>query len=312
MRGKLLVVIALGACLFGASNADADPTPGWGVTAINISPQIATDNYRYVAFQRRNRVPVVWDTWTGDFRAIRKAWACQPRDIGSGRVLMICPHQRYRKGDTGFRAKTASVRGGAAKPLIKSHKIFDAYEIGKYWIPTSGEGPDYDSYLNWRTGRIKNMGYNAQSGIDLDRRAIFWADVQHFTPHFKGYPNPFFSDPRLCRGKDVVISDWKGELRLWWDEDRSVRIGNGDLFSDYDGINSPCLWYQSTRIGPEWVTWRKNTVLHGYNFHTGARFNGGFPRGSKIAPLRDGVVVAKELKRYGKYYKAYRVRVIRR
>ncbi|MCB0857382.1 MAG: hypothetical protein KDB57_04575 [Solirubrobacterales bacterium] len=309
MRGKLVFVAMLCLCGLGVSATASQAAQRWGITAINISPQIATDNDRYVSFQRRNRIPVVLDTWTGTIRAIRKAFACQPRDIGSRRVLLICPHHRSREGDTGFRAKTASVTGGEAKPLIKSRKIYDAYEIGKYWIPTSGEGPVYYSYLNWRTGRTKEMNYNVRSGIDLDRRAIFWADVQNFTPNFKGYPNPFFGDPVLCRGKEVVISDWKGVLRLWWDEDRSVKIGNGDLL--YYGGN-PCSWHQSLRIGSQWVTWRKGRSLHGYNFRTGARFGQRFAPGSKIAPLRDGVVVAKELKRYGKYYKAYRVRVIRR
>jgi len=41
------------------------------------------------------------------------------------------------------------------------------------------------------------------------------------------------------------------------------------------------------------------------------RFNRRYWLGSHITPVRDGVVIARKLKRYGKFYKAYRIRVIR-
>lgn len=294
------VVASLLVGLFASERAEAGP---W-IPAVNISPQIASDNERYVAFQRRNRIPTVLDTWTGKFRMIRKAWTCQPRAIGGRRVLLICPHQRNKGNeDSGFRAKTASVDGGPAKPLVRSRKIYDAYGIGKYWIPIEGDGPIFYRYLNWRTGGVKRLSYRAESGIDLDRRGIHWADVARFTPNFKGYPNPFWSDPEICRGKDVVIAEWKDELTLWTDSDTSVELGNGT-----DLLPEACKWYGSLRIGSEWVTWRRGPVMHAYNFRTGARFDRRFTPGTKITPVRDGVVVAKEIKRYGKNYKAYRVK----
>jgi hypothetical protein len=305
----LVSFVALAGLLFIAGPADAS-VDGW-TRAINISPQIASDDSRYVAFQRRNAVPVVVDTWTGRSRMISKAKHCQPRDIGAGRVLMICPHKKRTGSDTGFRAKTASVKGGKAAELFKTRKIYDAYEIGRYWVAIStytsySSGPVYDAYLNWRTGFIKEMDqYNVKSAIDLNRKAIRWTDVKWFTPRFKGYPNPFFPEPVLCRGKDVVISDWKGQLRLWWDSRRSVRIGRGDLFPD------GCSWLESMRIGRNWVTWKNGPVTHGYNFRTGERFDRRFTPGTKITPVRDGVVVARETHRYGKYFKTYMVRFFR-
>lgn len=303
-RRGLVLIGLVGAMLIGLFGAGSAEARGW-IPAVNISPQIASDNERYVAFQRRNRVPTVMDTWTGSFRMIEKAWRCQPRAIGAGRVLLICPHTRSEGKDTGFRAKTASVKGGPAKDLAHGRKVYDAYGIGRFWIPIEGDGPVFYAYLNWRTGGIKRLSYKAKSGIDLDRRRIRWADVKRFTPNFKGYPNPFWSDPELCRGEDVVISDWKDELRLWFDPDRSVRLGRGGF------LETGCKWYGSMRIGTPWVTWKKRNSLHGYNFRTGQRFDRGFPSGSKITPVRDGVVVTEEISRINKFYKTYRVKFFR-
>ncbi|MBN8870938.1 MAG: hypothetical protein J0H66_13740 [Solirubrobacterales bacterium] len=282
-----------------------------GITAINISPQIASDNDRYVAFQRRNGMPVVLDTWRGTFKVLRGAWHCHPRDIGGGRVLMICPHSRPTKKNSGFHARTGSVRGGKTIPLVKSREISDAFEIGSYWVPVELPkevyGPFRFAFLNWRTGALKKYRpthWWAFGAMDLDHPRLGRADIQTFTPEVGGSLSPD-STVSVCRGRDVVITDWRGELRLWRDRNHSVLLGKGHLFYDV------CQWHQSMRIGREWVTWSRGGALHAYNFRTGERFDRRYKPGSRITPIRDGVVVAVKRKRYGKYYTSYWVRLIR-
>ncbi|MBN8868215.1 MAG: hypothetical protein J0H98_11730 [Solirubrobacterales bacterium] len=302
-----LIFTALG---IGAGPAQAAKG---GITAINISPQIASDNDRYVAFQRRNGVPVVLDTWSGKIRNLKGAIYCQPRDIGGRRVLLICPHERPRGKDTGFRARTGSVLGGKTRRLPHAKELYDAFEIGRYWvsIPT----PRWDQsqspvnwYLNWRKGNARGVWFDDPAGkwgVDLNRAKIKPAKVKRFTPEFKGYPNPFHGEPSYFRARDVVITEWKNELRLWWDRDTSVRLGRGGV------IDMGNEWLSSLRVGENWVTWSKGPTVHGYNYRTGQTYKRRYAKKALIAPVRDGVVVAKKVKRFGRYYVGFRVALIR-
>jgi hypothetical protein len=312
-RGLIAALIpALAALALAMLPSAAESAGRPGITAINISPQIASDNDRYVAFQRRNGMPVVLDTWRGTFKVLRGAWHCHPRDIGGGRVLMICPHSRPTKKNSGFRARTGSVQGGKTIPLVKSREISDAFEIGRYWVPVElrreGYGPIEFAFLNWRTGALKKYRaahWWAFGAMDLDRPGLGRADIQTFTPAVAGRPLQRNATLSVCRGRDVVITDWRGELRLWRDREHSVLLGRGHLFYDV------CQWHQSIRIGREWVTWSRGGAVHAYNFRTGERFDHRYKAGSRITPIRDGVVVAIKRKRHWKYYTSYWVRLIR-
>jgi len=310
LRGKTALAVLCAGMLAVTGIAHASDNV-W-IKAMNISPQIASDNDRYVAFQGRDKVPFVIDTWTGENQRIADARFCHPRQIGSGRVLMICPHRPRSKGDTGFRARVAYVNGGGSIPLKNSEKIWDAYEIGDYWVGIASNGypggPAYTKFLNWRSGEIKKVkSRNFPSGVDLDSPEISPGDMATFTPAFKGLPNPFFGRPLLCRGESVVLVDWKRQFRLWTDENHSVKLGRGDVF----GAEQRCQWWQSIRIGDDWVTWSKRHTVHAYNYRTGQRFNRTYRFPAKITPIRDGVVVAVKTKKFGEYFKGFRVRVIR-
>ncbi|MCB0857381.1 MAG: hypothetical protein KDB57_04570 [Solirubrobacterales bacterium] len=308
MRRVLLAVALAAGFLSAAIVPGSASAERWGITAINISPQIASDNDRYVSFQRRNGMPVVLDTWRGTFKVLRGAWHCHPRDIGGGRVLMICPHSRPAEDNSGFYARTGSVLGGKTIPLARSREISDAYEIGRYWVPVQLRRELRFAFLNWRTGALRKYRarhWYAFGAMDLDHPNLGRADIQTFTPDVAGSPLPWYATVSVCRGRDVVITDWRGELRLWSDRDHSVLLGAGHLFYDV------CQWHQSIRIGTNWVTWSRGRALYAYNFRTGERFNRRYKLGSHITPIRDGVVIARRLERYGKFYKAYRIRVIR-
>lgn len=298
------LIVAAGAAL---SFLGADRAGAAGISALNISPQIASDDERYVAFQRRNGVPTVLDTQTGDLSPLKGATWCQPRDIGARRVLLICPGQdaRPKRGDTGFRARTGSVLGGRTRPLAKSRKIHDAYAIGRYWVSVSGEvtrpgqAPSI-RFLNWRKGFMKNV---FPGGYDLDSRKLKRREVADFTPDPKGYPNPYVDPLVICRGKDVLVTDWKGELRLWWSEDESVRLGKGGF------LEEGCKWHGSFRIGSSSVTWSRGRAVHAYDYRTGVGFKRRYPKkGALIAPLASGFVVAEKIKKTGRYRTAFRVR----
>jgi len=313
MKRTLLAFILIGAFLIATLIPGTASAERWGITAINVSPQIASDNNRYVSFQRRNGMPVVLDTWRGKYKVLRGAWHCHPRDIGGGRVLLICPHSRPTKKNSGFHARTGSVHGGKTIPLAGSRKINDAFEIGRFWVPVqigrvSTDGRIKFRYLNWRTGTMKRYRptyWWAYGSVDLDHPRLAPADIQTFRPKVQEGPLPSYAVVSTCRGKDVVVTDWRNELRLWWSRTDSVLLGKGHLFYD------DCQWHQSIRIGDNWVTWSRGRALHAYNFRTGQRFNRRYRLASHVTPIRDGVVIARRLERYGKFYKAYRIRVIR-
>ena len=278
---------------------------------MNVSPQIASDNHRYVSFQRRNKVPTVLDTFTGKLKPIRYARGCHPRDIGGRRVLMICGHRKRRpkKGDTGFRAMVGSVDGGKATRLPKEKTLHDAYEIGKYWVSIAyrPDNPPF-KFVNWRTGEKRTVG-NPYNGRDLDSRNLKPLKLKKFTPDPKGYPDPFpppYDPLALCRGENVVVSEWKHELRLWWSRSRSVRLSKGGFMYD------DCEWYESIRIGPEAVSWSKGPTVHAYNYRSGRRFDRRFPKpGARITPMRDGVVVAEKIKNVTKFRHIFRIKFYR-
>jgi len=310
---RLLPVFAIVLGCLLASVPAAGAAQRWGVTAINISPQIASDDDRYVAFQRRNGIPVVLDTETGEFHALRGALYCQPRDIGGGRVLLICPHHRPTGKRTGFIARTGPVEGGPTKPLAKSGKLEDAYEIGRNWvavkIPADNRLDPNFGFLNWRDGRLAKYmamsGAYAFGGVNLDGEKLKPSEARRFAPRFEVARQPDEARPHICRGSSGVVTDWRGELRFWWTSNRSVRLGVGGI------LFSTCQWYQSIRIGENWVTWSRGRSLHAYNLRTGRRLDRRFPAGSKITPMNDGVVIAKKLKDHGRYYTAFRVRFIK-
>lgn len=305
-----LVAVALFLGLAGPGPAQAAKQPG--ITAINISPQIASDDDRYVAFQRRNGVPVVLDTWRGTFRALRGANYCQPRDIGGGRVLLICPHKERRwDTDSGFRARTGSVLGGRTKPLVKSRQLADAYEIGRFWLRVefdfrhAGQPPVYE-FLNWRNGRTKYVDpapYYERGGVDLSSRRLGWARVKLFAPRIDGRRLGWEHD--ICRSADVVVAAWKRQVYLWREPSTPVRLGPLRSFG------YGCDWVGPLRIGTDWMTWSNGPIVQAYNFRTGEKFKRRYGKAALITPFRDGFVVARKVRKFARYYTAFRVEVIR-
>ena len=306
IAGGAFLLVVLGLIWSGASSPDMASAKG-GISATNISPQIASDNDRYVAFQRRNRIPTVLDTYTGEFNPLKGAWYCQPRDIGGERVLLICPHGPGGKHTTGFRARVGSVHGGKTIRLARSNHIYDAYEIGRYWVSIGGDSyPGYQTsydFINWRKGYLKNA---SSTDRDLDSRKLKRLDLQSFKPDPKGYPNPYVDPLHICRRENFVFTDWKGELRLWSSENSSIRIGNGGF------LGNGCKWYGSFRVGPSVISWNVGPVVHAYNYVTGAHYDKRYKKpGVRVTPIRDGIVVAKKIKKFNKFRKVFHLEVIR-
>lgn len=221
---------------------------------------------------------------------------------------MICPHSKPRpkKHDTGFRAKVVSVLGGPATRLPKSRFFHDAYDIGKVWVSV-GYHPDNPArrFVNWQTG-IRRSVRHVFNGRDLDSPTLKPLKLQKFTPEPKGYPPDDLGDFSVCRGGDVVVTEFRDDLTLWWSKYRSVRIGKGG-FLYYD-----CEWYDPLRIGPETVTWSKGPTVHAYNYRTGERFNRRFGKsGSRITPVCNGVVIARKIQDIGKFRHLFKVKLIR-
>ena len=300
----LLVAGIAGIVWFAAAPS---PASAGSYNAMNVSPQIASDNHRYVSFQKRNRIPYVLDTFTGKLERIKGAYACHPRDIGGDRVLMICPHKRRPKhDDTGFRARVASVHGGPSTMLPHSRRLHDAFEIGKVWVSV-GYHPDNPprKFVNWQTG-IKRTVRHVKNGRDLDSKTLKPLKLQKFTPKPKGYPPEDVGDFSVCRGENVVVTEFRDDLTLWWSKDRSVRIGKGG-FLYYD-----CEWYDPLRIGPEAVAWSVGPAVHAYNYRTGQSFDRRFGKaGSRITPVRDGVVIARKIRNVGKFRHLFKIKLIR-
>lgn len=306
--GCLLAAGLLG-LFFLAAAAGTSSARSYNV--MNVSPQIASDNHRYVSFQKRNRVPFVLDTFTGRLRRINGARSCHPRDIGGGRVLMICPHFRPTRKDTGFRAKIASVHGGQAVRLARSGDLDDAYEIGKYWVEVNYlNGPDTPAYyyVNWRKGYITGVyPEHLYLGRDLDSRKLkVNKEIANFDPRPPGF-NPKRDELKTCRGDAVVVTEWRKQMRLFYSATDSVQLGKAGSIRYYE-----CEWYQSIRIGPERVTWSNGPTVHAFNYLTGQRFSRRFGKpGARITPVRDGVVVAKKIKDISRFRHHFRIKLIR-
>lgn len=306
----LLGLAWLGISPAGSSADGVGASSGKGVAAINISPQIAGDDHRYVAFQRKDGVPVVLDTWNGRTRSLDGARYCQPRDIGGRRVLLICPGEEASEDDTGFRARTGSVLGGPTRLLARAHRLVDAYGIGRFWVSIDirtqpNQTPAY-YFLNWRNGNIRGVWPELmRRGRDLDSRKLKPLRVKAFEPRFERRPGPSETPPTVCRGRDVVVTDWKQELRLWWSRDRSVRLGKGGMYR-YE-----CEWHESLRIGSGRVTWSRGPVVHAYDYRTGHRFRQRHSSGARVMPVRDGVVIAERIRKADRYTTVYRLRLKR-
>jgi hypothetical protein len=190
-----------------------------------------------------------------------------------------------------------------SEPLPKMRHIGDAYDIGKYWVSVSyhPDNPPF-RFLNWRTGEMRTVRH-VLNGRDLNSRDLKPMKLQKFTPRPPGYSPDRDVNLSVCRGRDVVVTEYGNELRLWWSQSSSVQIGRGGFL--YDN----CEWYDPLRIGSHKVTWSKGPSVHAYNYETGAHFDRRFKYpGSRITPVRDGVIVAIKGKTLGKYYHKFRLK----
>ncbi len=278
---SLLAVTGVGS--IGQTAADASRK------AVDVG-QIHGDGWRYVAYQRPDRNPVVFDTWKGLTRTIQGARQCRPIDVGGRRVLLECPEGKDRPGYT-YRAKTASVLGGKAIPLAKSRYMGSAIEIGRYWVSHSRNCPPPSCYkgpglyfVNWRTGQAKS--FDRDRNWDLDRKALppgsgppFRIDVT-----FDPLKDMYLTE---CHNGDVVVSDTIRELRLWVSPTSSLLIGSGGFY-DFG-----CDPYDPVQIGSGRVTWSRGKVVNAISYRSFRRFKHRFRhRGASITPVRDGVVVS--------------------
>jgi len=279
--GLLAVLVAFGADI--ARAAQPDPAGHREVTAISphALARIATDERRYVAYLDASGTPRVWDTRTGGIHSIEGADGCAPGDVGGGRVLLVCPRTEtlvsfiddvpWDRQDSGYRARTASVLGGASAPLRNSKWMARAHEIGRHWVKidpfcfsssssSCSEMSMYTTFMNWRTGKYRSFpprpgDFRAR---DLDS------------------PNLVGLEPR----SNVETAGIK-------------RSGGKDI-----------------RVGDPWVTWMKGSSVKAFNYETGQRFKRRFgSKGARIAPVRAGLVIARPIgDRDGGH--AYRLKLI--
>lgn len=270
------------------------------------SENLATDMSRYVGFMEADGTPVVWDTRAGEINPIEGAADCWPEQIGGRRVALGCPRQDFvgppwefdeSLFDSGFRARTASVFGGASVPLPHADQLYAVFDIGNRWALVGAEcfkgwprsdGCDEDPslFVNWRTGEL--------------REHFYWQrDLNSENLKLKPKPLPFAINyrkspfPGLIAWNDEVIvaRGSKGRLLLFRSKDR------------YRTISRTYFDTSTLRVGDPWITWtsniwhehdwKGNSFLRGFNYRTGKKFNRKFyGYGATIAPVRDGILIA--------------------
>ena len=262
----LIVVLVLLALLGSVQNVGAAPSP---FTRLGTGCCLATDRGRFITYLSRPGVLRVRDGSGRRTRTLRLPKGCYPRGAGSGRLLLSCEGEVYRRV---FRLALVNLRDGRIRDVRGQDDLAGgAWAVGRYW--TGGEASytssGYDlEYLNWRTGEIR---YRVDDDRNPELVDPIWPELD--TPDLRPLPYDCSRQRADSRRLPQVLLSSGGELSAGrCAARRRVVLERGAGTS-------------SEQVSHGWVTWISGRRLKVYLLASGGRSSWALPRGVGASPL---------------------------